>query len=678
MRRILLTFLLLASTPAMAVEYYVSTVGSDSVCNGTADAAPGPGVTPNCAFRTLQKAIEEAQVGGVCGDTIYVRDSVSNTRTTYYTKTSFVFTDTCTSGTPFQIVGDDMLTTWWVNGGTPVDTGTCINSGTNSIRCDEPVDWTTTLADNVQYCVVQEGVSNIEFRDDNGTAGLMDGLLCLTWDTTGTASVDTNDGTIYYDDVNGYFYINPWNDRDGAGQEWSAFYAPIATRSYAAGVDGPFYCNGCDYFTVKDFTMLGMNNLGAIAFSSTSTNITLQNMDFWVNSAQVDDGSQDFTGTNLSFKNGYRRQANSYTSTAWGAAPSYSFKFSAHGFTLTDIYSYGAREGVSLDNANNGTINGIKSHGHHNHIFKFQDNSHDIVINDCESYQGQETVFIACAYNLEFNHCTLPYADVVIQEHPSVTCSPAVSNIDFNNSTICGIDYFDNYGPTWTNGGHDLRNNVFIQRLDGPSCNRTSNRVLQLETVGIDDGDINTSNQAGCSSCIMENNVVSTVATLWTNFCSGRDYTACVEDHTLNGVATAAENIANPLYTDAEDILGISRGNPADAGAYESNNNPACNDGIDNDGDGFTDFPADSGCVDAADNNESECGDGYLDPNESCDPGPPPQLGGETCTSQGSSGTGLSCTLSCTFDVSTCTGGGEPLVETLFRNLSFSGAISVR
>jgi len=53
---------------------------------------------------------------------------------------------------------------------------------------------------------------------------------------------------------------------------------------------------------------------------------------------------------------------------------------------------------------------------------------------------------------------------------------------------------------------------------------------------------------------------------------------------------------------------------PADPGCTDANDNdetdasPAaqCSDGIDNDGDGLTDFPADPGCTDANDNNESD------------------------------------------------------------------------
>jgi hypothetical protein len=43
-----------------------------------------------------------------------------------------------------------------------------------------------------------------------------------------------------------------------------------------------------------------------------------------------------------------------------------------------------------------------------------------------------------------------------------------------------------------------------------------------------------------------------------------------------------------------------------------------CNDGIDNDGDENTDYPADSGCSSSSDSDESNCGDGACEGGESC------------------------------------------------------------
>jgi hypothetical protein len=45
-----------------------------------------------------------------------------------------------------------------------------------------------------------------------------------------------------------------------------------------------------------------------------------------------------------------------------------------------------------------------------------------------------------------------------------------------------------------------------------------------------------------------------------------------------------------------------------------------CKDGIDNDGDGNTDYPADAGCSSKNDNDESNCGDGVCEGSKRVEP----------------------------------------------------------
>ncbi|MEA1925041.1 MAG: hypothetical protein U9M95_04150 [Candidatus Altiarchaeota archaeon] len=61
-----------------------------------------------------------------------------------------------------------------------------------------------------------------------------------------------------------------------------------------------------------------------------------------------------------------------------------------------------------------------------------------------------------------------------------------------------------------------------------------------------------------------------------------------------------------------------------------TSSSPECSDSIDNDGDGATDFPADTGCTDANDTDETNCGDGVCEGGETeiscavdCDTSPP-------------------------------------------------------
>jgi parallel beta-helix repeat protein len=58
-------------------------------------------------------------------------------------------------------------------------------------------------------------------------------------------------------------------------------------------------------------------------------------------------------------------------------------------------------------------------------------------------------------------------------------------------------------------------------------------------------------------------------------------------------------------------------GTAPDLGAIESGPSE-CQDGADNDGDGDTDFPSDSGCSAADDLDESDCGDGVCEGSDSC------------------------------------------------------------
>lgn len=77
-----------------------------------------------------------------------------------------------------------------------------------------------------------------------------------------------------------------------------------------------------------------------------------------------------------------------------------------------------------------------------------------------------------------------------------------------------------------------------------------------------------------------------------------------------------------------------------------------CNDNLDNDGDGLTDYPNDPGCSSKADNDENNCGNNVKDGSEVCDG---TDLGGQTCSSQGFSGGTLACASTCgSFDTSGC------------------------
>jgi len=93
-------------------------------------------------------------------------------------------------------------------------------------------------------------------------------------------------------------------------------------------------------------------------------------------------------------------------------------------------------------------------------------------------------------------------------------------------------------------------------------------------------------------------------------------------------------------------------------GVEETGGVAQCSDASDNDGDGYIDYPNDPGCSDVDDNDENNCGNGFVDGSEECDGG----IGGLSCTdlNLGFTGGTLSCyppgdASECQFDTSGCT-----------------------
>lgn len=86
-------------------------------------------------------------------------------------------------------------------------------------------------------------------------------------------------------------------------------------------------------------------------------------------------------------------------------------------------------------------------------------------------------------------------------------------------------------------------------------------------------------------------------------------------------------------------------GQHCDANNICVDNTAACNgDGTCGPGEDISTCPSDC-----------HCGNAVIDSNEDCDPGPPLQLNGEDCTTQGYTSGTLSCDSNCAFDTSACT-----------------------
>lgn len=634
MRQILLLALLLASVPALATDYYVRTDGNDVNCTGTTDAAyTGGGIGSACAKRT----IVSANLLAGCGDTV-------NIGAGEFYETNINITDTCTSGNEKVFAGAGATTIVHA-----LNRNITSCEAYNSIyRCSPPTGFQYEItASNIgpQYPVYMSDVISAYYEDTNGTKGTMSDYVSLTWFTT-LSGAESTEGSAYYDGST-WIYVNPWDGLDPTAGE-TTIYACI-DNGPEDGIDGGFDVQG-DYITIRDMTVVGGNGHSSISMKATADNLTVSDVTTYLSPASTASGSTNYTVTNYSSFNGYRHTNNA------GEWAGVSLSIQSDGFTMTNVESAHAREGCSFSgSAANGTVNGLECHGHHNHVLKLIDGVHDIDFYDVLTYNGQEPLFISCAYNIQFINADFTFGtdQTTIQGLPGGGCpAGTLENIDFINSKICRLHFFIPYGDTWAEGGHDLLNNTFVTAADGGSCTGTTSYILRAGGVNYTEADLNTDNLGSCSNCVLNNNNTDEVADLWTNYCY-RNEATCTNDYQPPNGTNAAVNNGDAAYSDSEDIIQNGRVNAPDSGAYEwqGSQSAVCDDGVDNDGDGDTDYPADSGCDSAADNDERECGDDYLDTNEECDTS---QLDGETCASLGFGGGTLGCSGSCTFDTSSC------------------------
>lgn len=657
-----LSILLLAGVNvASAATYYVRTVGSDTVCNGTAPDAPGVGTTPNCAFRSLYRANQDA----VCGDTIDVGAGE------FFETTKTVIGDDCSSGSPLTIQGAGVGQTWIF--GTMVRATSCSESGTNSYVCTPPANFDLDAVNDEKYLVMQSNARDVYITDGSFTQHYMNGLVRLSWDTTGAASVDAHPGSVWYDSTNDLLYIHGWNGRDPLAK----WYVPTASDpEYADGADGPIYVNDASYIVLQDFSFVWSSGNAGIGVSNGS-NVTIRDVETWGSYVQFS-GHTGGLVERVKGGNGYGRGNNNYVVEWANGSNTTGFAMSggSNGFIVRDVESFSSREGCSFAGAYNGTIDGLRCYNHHNHILKLQDNCRDLTFNDVVTYNGQESIFIECCHNITVTNFASNLGGIIQGRPDSPNCTAmygvATTNIDFFNSSMCGITYA-NLGAedTWAAGGHDLQGNAFVDSTysagdcarNGTSTGMIKAGALPLTTLA----GINTSNPGTCSNCVLSNNVADRSFNLWAN--DDRFETTTTIDLRPTENSLGLDNgIAGK--SDSKDVLGVTRFDTPDSGAYEgaAGSVPECDDGIDNDGDGSIDYPDDSGCSAAADTSEALCGDGFLDAGEVCDGA---NLGGQSCVSRGFDSGSLACAVTCdAFDESGCVNNPE---RSILRGVTIKG-----
>ncbi|NJN64437.1 MAG: hypothetical protein HC882_05850, partial [Acidobacteria bacterium] len=254
---------------AWATDYYVRTDGSDS-CNGRSNTG---GTGGNCAFRTISKADSVA----VCGDTIRIGAGL-------FSEAKLRINDACSATTKKTIVGAGRGSTFWMGGLVDLNESACVaDSNPGVYRCPAPSGFAAGAAGDPELCFVQRNTNAVRFLDENGTKGDMTGPVCVTWNTSGPASVSATEGHVYYDG-SGNFYIKPWN---GLSPAQADFWVPSST-SYSSGADGPVYLEG-NHITVRDLTVIGANycNVAGIGDDITIEGVDVYTGMTWFESASA-------------------------------------------------------------------------------------------------------------------------------------------------------------------------------------------------------------------------------------------------------------------------------------------------------------------------------------------------------------------------------------------------------
>lgn len=442
-----LAALLLAVVPAARADaLFVRLDGSDR-CDGRADRG---GTRGACAFRSIARAVAVAR----CGDVIEIGEGA-------FGEEKIVVVRSCPADRPLTIRGSGRASTFWMAGLAEIDASACRAVPSGGWRCPLPPG-AREQAGGFD-CLVQRRAARVRFRDANGVHGDMAGPVCLTWTAPGGGLAAEGLAALDGDGV----LVRTWND---IAPEPAGLWFPRTGR-YQSGADGPVHVAG-DGIEIRNLTIVsGAGN--AVALRGARNR--LDTVDVYTGSVWVDRTARDAVLAHVAIRNNYRRPAGDVAEDAWGRMRSHSLSVLATGFMLLDVETYASREGIGIAGASAGRIDGLFAHGHHNHALKFIDGAHDVTVRNTLVHNAQEPLFIECAHRLAFEHCTFPFGAVVVQENPKIDCQPRVSDLDFRDSILCGISFFDRYGDTWAGGGHDLERNVYL--TDGDLCRRGGNFI---------------------------------------------------------------------------------------------------------------------------------------------------------------------------------------------------------
>ncbi len=685
MRGVLLALVLSAlSMPAGAATWWVRTDGSDS-CNGTADAPDTAGNRPNCAWRTIDHALSQAK----CGDTIDVGAG------DFYGEDLKGF-PTCTTS-PLTLRGAGPSPT----GGTrvyiellDVDESACTEVATGVWECPAPPGAMTSPTSSTEkqaaYQWIDPAGSDYVAWSCQRTDGEMQGWVQLAW-MSSVSAVNGNPGSLAYNSANGKFRMRLWNDArpsstqvaipkpygSGIGMDLrSKSGITIEGMQVVAGTATCISPTMGDDFAFRDLTCYGGGIIVQGVSSNWVTNLTIERVKVFNAMGRPLDETQT-SCLDGCWEYG-RFSSDSQCLQLSGVVSS----------TITDFTCGHTRNGVSFANGTKDiTVTRMREYGAFNHGVQFLSGDGatsaddpsivlNILVQDSEFGASQEGIFLVCVRDVEFRHITISEPSG-FQIKGYITggrgCPFGLPrNIDVFNSVLNGrnVWYQEIIDARCNAGGNedfDWDYNVYPSDLPSGTVHRhsASNSTMNLAAWQSWSGDC-----AGNSTRDPNSRQSAPRASIFKNP-GGLNMANDVTDPPLADLVDSASNPAVNFASSAWpgsgiDLDGNARVGTPDAGAYESTvgGSPQCSDGLDNDGDGKTDYPDDNGCQNANDTTEALCGDGFIDAGEQCDGS---NLGGQTCTDLGYTQGTLACTTSCTYDESGCQAAPPP-VQNLRRD----------
>ncbi len=459
-------------TAAAGTTYFVRTWGDDTLCDGTTPDPPsGSSTGQHCAVRTPTEAVSKAS----CGDIVDIGEGE------YWSPRLNMDSTACTATTWLTIKGASKQRTWWFVSAEPLTDCALLSGHTATYECTWPSVAVWDNSDIYDRTVIQRNADGVEWSDENGCKGTIFGPLNLTPRSDaegidGEKGVEAIEGTVWVDTDTGKVYVHPWKNRS---PDEARLFAP---RLQASG--GAWALTRSSYVKIRDITLVGPHEAAiytGTTESNGSNNIVFQDVRIYGGEARLkfcdymtlenfETANQqlrivDATATHSvceRWRWDEKKQKWVCSAQSWDKNSQALTTGGSDHVTMTNVLSHNAREGTGFSGgAHDYDVDGLTVHSCWNHGLKFIESSHDIRMKNVLAYNNQEGLFIACAYDLTFEHAF--FADpVIVQGNPSGCPAGEPRDVDIYNSVLRRVEWL-NYGDgTRKNGGYDLDYNLYV------------------------------------------------------------------------------------------------------------------------------------------------------------------------------------------------------------------------